>query len=444
MPLTNTAILAAKPAEKPYKLPDEKGLFLLVHPNGSKYWRQKYRLGGKEKMLAHGIYPDVGLKDARTRRDEARKLLANDIDPGADRKAQKSAKLDLARNSFEAVACAWYERKSKKLAESTKFKMWRRLELYVLPVIGARPVSEIVARDMLDIVRAIEAKGALEIAKRMHNTCGRISRYAVTEGLVDRNPTADIDLCDVLAERLERHHASIRDPKEVGGLLRAIDGFTGAFTTRCAMKLAAYTFVRPGELRHAEWSEFDFDKAEWRVPGPKMKMKELHIVPLSTQAIAVFLELKALTGNDRYCFPGERSRDRPMSENTVNAALRRMGFSKEEMTGHGFRSTASTLLHEMGWTHAVIERQLAHGERNKVAAAYNFAEYLPDRRKMMQAWADYLDKLKAGAEVIPLHGNAALAISVVLDRAMQQHRRCIGTTPRVSSRASYAPHYFNA
>ncbi|MGP1666550.1 MAG: tyrosine-type recombinase/integrase, partial [Rhodanobacter sp.] len=216
-------------------------------------------------------------------------------------------------------------------------------------------------------------------------------------------PSRDIELKDILPPADVQHHASVTDPKEVGGLLRAIEGFTGAFATRCALRLGALVFVRPGELRHAEWTEFDFEKAEWRIPADKMKMKEQHIVPLSAQAVAVLREIQSLTGRGRYVFPSERGGGRPMSENTINAALRRLGYAKNEMTGHGFRSTASTLLHELGLPHAVIERQLAHGERNKVSAAYNFAEHLPERRKMMQQWADYLDKLKAGADVITLH-----------------------------------------
>jgi len=249
----------------------------------------------------------------------------------------------------------------------------------------------------------------VDIARRVHNYIGRIFRYAVGRGLVGRDPSRDIELKDILPPANVLHHASVFEPKEVGALLRAIDGFTGSLTTRCALRLGALAFVRPGELRHAEWTEFDFEKAEWRIPAAKMKMKEQHIVPLSTQAVAVLREIQSLTGSGRYVFPSERGGGRPMSENTVNAALRRLGYAKNEMTGHGFRSTASTLLHELGLPHAAIERQLAHGERNKVSAAYNFAEHLPERRKMMQQWADYLDKLKSGAEVIQLHPAAAHA-----------------------------------
>ncbi len=246
----------------------------------------------------------------------------------------------------------------------------------------------------------------MDIAKRTHNLVARVFRYAVGYGLCPRDPSCDIEPRDVLAAPTVRHHSSLTDPNDVGALLRAIEGFTGALATRCALKLAALTFVRPGELRHAEWGEFDFDKAEGRIPKGKMKMKEQHIVPLSEQAIAVLREIQPLTGPGRYVFPSERTGARPMSENTVNAALRRLGYTKEEMTGHGFRSMASTRLHELGYPHAVIERQLAHGECNKVNASYNFAEYLPERRKMMEGWADYLGSLKTGADVIPI-GRAA-------------------------------------
>jgi integrase len=275
------------------------------------------------------------------------------------------------------------------------------------PVIGNRPIASLGASDLIRVIERIEQRGSVDIARRVHNYIGRVFRYAVGRGLTDRDPSRDIELKDILPPADVRHHASVTDPKEVGGLLRAIEGFTGAFTTRCALRLGALVFVRPGELRHAEWTEFDFEKAEWRIPANKMKMKEQHIVPLSAQAIAVLREVQSLTGRGRYVFPSERAGGRPMSENTINAALRRLGYAKNEMTGHGFRSTASTLLHELGLPHVVIERQLAHGERNKVSAAYNFAEHLPERRKMMQQWADYLDKLKAGADVIQLRGQAA-------------------------------------
>ena len=408
MALTDTAIRKAKNADqKPYKLPDEKGLLLLVTPAGGKLWRFNYRFGGKQKTLALGNYPDVPLARAREKRDEARRLLADDIDPSELRKATKAMRADLAANTLEVIGREWYAKNAPKMADQTKKTMSRWLEKEIFPILGNKPIASITAPDLLVVIKRIEGRGALDIARRVHNLCGRIFRYAVGHGKIDRDPSRDIELKDILPPQNIKHHSSVIDPKQVGELMRAIDCFTGSFITQCALQLAPLVFTRPGELRQAEWSEFDFEKSEWRIPANKMKMKEQHIVPLSTQAVAILKEIKTVTGHGRYLFPGERTHERPMSENTINAALRRLGYTKEEMTGHGFRSMASTLLHELGLSHAVIESQLAHGERNKVSAAYNFAKYLPERRKMMQQWADYLDKLKAGAKVIPLHGEAA-------------------------------------
>ena len=407
MPLTNTAISKAKPTDKPLRMFDGGGMYLEISPTGGKLWRLKYRFAGKEKRLALGTYPDVSLARAREKRDEARRLLAEDIDPGEHRKATKAMQAGLSANTFEVIAREWHAKVAPNQAESTQKKRLRFLEGDVFPFIGKRPIAELAAPDLLAVIHRIEGRGAMDIARRVHNICGRVFRYAVGKGLASRDPSRDIELKDILPPADVAHHASVSEPKAAAELLRAIDGFTGSFTTRCALRLAPLVFVRPGELRHAEWNEFDFAKAEWRIPAGKMKMKEQHIVPLAHQAVFILREIHALTGGGRYVFPGERTSQRPMSENTINAALRRMGYTKEEMTGHGFRSMASTLLHELGLAHAVIERQLAHGERNKVSAAYNYAEYLPERKKMMQQWADYLDKLKAGAEVIPLHGNAA-------------------------------------
>jgi len=407
MPLTDTAVRNAKPGAKPAKIFDERGLFLIVTPAGGKWWRFRYSFDRKEKLLALGTYPDVSLASARQKRDEARTLLASGTDPSEQRKAAKAQRAGLTANTFEVIGREWYAKVAAGMAESTKTDLLRRLETYIFPEIGDKPIANLVAADLLRVIKLIEKRGALDVARRAHNIMGRIFRYAVGHGIAPRDPSRDIELGDILPPADVQHHASVTNPKAVGGLLRAIDGFTGAYATRCALRLAALVFVRPGELRHAEWTEFDFDKAEWRIPASKMKMKEQHIVPLSAQAVDILRELQPLTGGGRYVFPSERGGARPMSENTVNAALRRMGYPKEEMTGHGFRSMASTLLHELGLPHAVIERQLAHGERNKVSAAYNFAEHLPERRKLMQQWADYLDKLKTGAEVIPLHGHAA-------------------------------------
>jgi integrase len=407
MPLTDATIRKAKRSTKPARLFDGGGLYLEVRPTGAKLWRLKYRFDGKEKLLALGIYPVVPLATARDKRDQARKLLADGTDPGEHRKAKKAERVGLATNTFEAIGREWYAKNAPALADSTKGKLLRFLETDVFPWIGARPIANLAATDLIQVIERIERRGAMDIARRVYNVIGRIFRYAVGRGLANRDPSRDIELKDILPPADVQHHASVTEPKAVGGLLRAIDGFTGALATRCALRLAALVFVRPGELRHAEWTEFDFEKAEWRIPAGKMKMKEQHIVPLSDQAVGMLREIQPLTGTGRYVFPSERGGGRPMSENTINAALRRMGYAKEEMTGHGFRSMASTLLHELGLPHAAIERQLAHGERNKVSAAYNFAEHLPERRKMMQQWADYLDKLKTGADVIPIHGKAA-------------------------------------
>lgn len=407
MPLTDTTVRNAKPGVKPVKISDERGLHLMVTPSGGKLWRFRYAFSGKEKLLSLGAYPDVSLAGARDRRDQARKQLANGIDPSEQRKAAKATRAGLAANTFEVIGREWYAKAMADKAETTKQKLLRRLEVDVFPWIGARPVADLLPADLVRIIERIEQRGAVDLAKRVYNAVGRIFKYAVTKGFANSNPAQTIDLNLILTQKGVQHHASVTDPKAVGELLRAIDGFTGAFITRCALRMAAYTFVRPGDLRHAEWTEIDFDKIEWRIQAGKMKMKEQHIVPLSSQAIAILKEIQPLTGSGRYVFPSERGQSAVMSENTINAALRRLGYAKEEMTGHGFRSMASTLLHELGLPHAVIERQLAHGERNKVSAAYNFAEYLPERRKMMQQWADYLDKLKVGADVIPLHGSAA-------------------------------------
>ncbi|HEX5126643.1 MAG TPA: integrase arm-type DNA-binding domain-containing protein [Rhodocyclaceae bacterium] len=407
MALSDIELKNAKTSHKPLKLSDGKGLFLLVHSNGSKYWRWSYRFDGKQKTLALGVYPDVSLKKARADCEDARKLLATGTDPGLERKSTKSARKIAAANTFETIAREWYKKTAPSLADSTRTTLLRRLETDVFPWIGSRPIADLVAPDLLQVIRRVENRGATDVAKRVHNVCGRIFRYAVGHGIAQRDPSRDIELKDVLAPVAVQHHASVKTPEETGELLRAISGYTGSFVSRSALQFAPLVFVRPGELRHAEWSEFNLDKAEWRIPASKMKMDEQHIIPLSSQALKVLREIQPLTGAGRYVFPSERSAARPMSENTINAALRRMGYTNEEHTGHGFRSTASTLLHELGWPHTVIERQLAHGERNKVAAAYNFAEYLPERKKMMQVWADYLDKLRVGAEVVNLHSAAA-------------------------------------
>ena len=400
MALSDKAIRAAKHADKPVRLFDAGGLYLELAPNGGKWWRLKYRHAGKEKRLSLGVYPHVALKQARERRDEAKKLLANGIDPSEQRKAHKAAVTERAANSFEAVAREWFASFSKNWVKGHSDKIIRRLEHNIFPYLGGRPIAEITSREVLAVLRRVEKRGAIETAHRTKQNCSQVFRYAVAAGRAERDPT--VDLRGALTPTSERHHPSIIDPKAIGALLRAIDGYEGSPVTKCALKLAPLTIVRPGELRRAEWSEFNFDKAEWRIPAERMKMREQHIVPLSKQAVAVLKELHPLTGQKSYVFPGARTNGRPMSENTVNAALRRLGYTKDQMTGHGFRSMASTHLNEQGWHRDAIERQLAHAERDDVRAAYNFAEHLPERRKMMQAWADYLDGLRAGAVVVQI------------------------------------------
>lgn len=405
MPLTDVAVRTTKPGEKPFKLADEKGLFLYVQPTGAKLWRQKYRFGGKEKLLAHGVYPDVSLKEARERRDQARKFLADGIDPGEQRKAQKAVGEASAANSFEVVAREWYGRFLIQWTPSHAERIIRRLERDIFPWLGSRPIAEIKAHDLLSTVRRIESRGAVETAHRALQNCSQVFRYAIATGRAERDPTPD--LRGALPPVKETHLAAMTDPKDVAALLRAIDGYEGSYVTKSALRLAPLLFVRPGELRKAEWVEFDLDSAEWNIPAERMKMREPHLVPLSTQAVATLRELHPLTGKGRYVFPGARTNSRPMSDNAVLAALRRMGFSKDEMTGHGFRAMARTILDEvLGVRPDFIEHQLAHAVRDPNGRAYNRTAHLVERKKMMQLWADYLDKLKSGAEVINLHSVA--------------------------------------
>lgn len=392
MPLTDIAVRNAKPDNsKTLRLKDERGLYLEVSPAGGKWWRLRYWIGGKENRLSLGVYPDVSLKEARERRDEARRQIANGIDPSQVRKAG-AAEANADKETFEIVAREWFAKYLHTWTDNTATTVITRLEKDIFPYLGSMPIREITAPELLATIRRIESRGAVETARRDLQKCGQILGYAVATGRATRNVAAD--LRGAIAPPKKRHFASIHEPKEIGELLRAIEGYKGSLVTRCALKFAPLTFVRPGELRHAEWAEIDMDTAEWRIPAARMKMREKHIVPLSRQALEVLQELHPLTGSSRYVFPGERSFARPMSENTVLAALRRLGYEKGEMTGHGFRSMASTMLHEQGWPSDVVERQLAHGDRDKIRASYNFAQHLPERRKMMQAWADYLDSLR--------------------------------------------------
>jgi len=404
MPLTDTAIRNAKPGDKPAKLFDERGLFLLVTPSGGKWWRFKYRFEGKEKLLSLGVYPDVSLKEARDKRDEARKQIAAGIDPGENRKAQKSARADRAANSFEVIAREWFAKYSSTWAATHSQRIIRRLESDIFPWIGGKPITEVTAPELLATVRRIEERGAVETAHRVLGNCGQIFRYGVATGRAERDPTSD--LRGALPPVKGGHFASTTDPKRVADLLRAMDGYEGTFTVRCALRLAPLVFVRPGELRHAEWAEIDLEAAEWRYIVTKTNTP--HIVPLARQAVEILRELHPLTGRGRFVFPGARSSTRPMSENAILAALRRLGIGKDEMSGHGFRAMARTILDEvLGVRPDYIEHQLAHAVRDPNGRAYNRTAHLPERQKMMQQWADYLDILKAGAEVIPLHGKQA-------------------------------------
>jgi len=391
MPLTDIAIRSAKPTDKQFKLFDEGGLFLIITPSGGRWWRFKYRYEGKEKLLSMGTYPEVSLKDARDKRDSARKQVAAGIDPSSHRKAVKLTAETNAANSFEVVAREWFSKLLPSWTEGHAEKILSRLERLIFPHIGARPIASITAQELLAVLRRIEAKGTVETAHRALQNCGQVFRYGIATGRAERDIGAD--LRGALASVKVKHHPSITEPKAIGALMRAIRDYDGEPITQAALRLAPLVFVRAGELRKAEWSEINFDESEWRIPAERMKMRVVHVVPLSEQAIGVLKEIHLLTGRGKYIFTGARTNGRPMSENTINAALRRLGYTKEEMTGHGFRSMASTVLNEQGWNRDAIERQLAHAERNDIRAAYNYAEHLKERKRMMQHWADYLDEL---------------------------------------------------
>ncbi len=393
MSLTDTAIRTAKVQGKPYKLYDERGLFLLVTPTGSLLWRFKYRFSGVEKLISLGMYPDVRLKDARAKREEARRLVAAGADPSVKRQVEKNA----LANTFEAVAEEWLDNKRATLSEGTWQRDRDQLTKMVGPYLGNRPIADIEAPELLAILRRLEKRGVRDTAHRVRAVCGRVFRYAIATGRARRDISADLK--GALAPKASKSYPAIIDPAQVGQLLRAIAEYDGQRTTYAALQLAPYVFVRPGELRRAEWVEIDLERGEWRIPGERMKMGELHIVPLARQVAEIFRDLRMLTGGNRFVFPAIGKASRPLSNNTLNAALRRIGYSQEEMTAHGFRTTASTLLNELGWNPDVIELQLAHKERNKVRAAYNRAQRLDERRKMMQAWADHLDELRAAGSV---------------------------------------------
>ena len=399
MALTDTTIKNAKPGNKPAKIFDERGLFLLVTPRGGKWWRLRYRFNDKEKLLSLGVYPDVGLKDARSRRDDARKLLANGIDPGEHRKITKAARVERAANSFEAITREWFAKHARTWTGPHANRIMRRFERDVFPWLGGKPIADIKAPELLAALRRIESRGALETAHRALSNCGQVLRYAIATGRADRDISAD--LRGALPPVKEAHFAAVTEPKRVAELLRAFDGYQGTLTVCCALKLAPLTFVRPGELRRAKWADFDLDAAEWRFTVTKTD--SAHIVPLAKQAVDILRDLHAVTGTGSYVFPGARSVTRPMSDNAILAAMRRLGIPADEMTGHGFRAMARTILDEvLGFRPDLIEHQLAHAVRDPNGRAYNRTAHLPERRKMMQAWADYLDGLAAGGEVVPL------------------------------------------
>lgn len=404
MPISDTAIRKAKPTGKTQRLFDGGGLYLEITPAGGKLWRQKYRFAGKEKRLSHGTYPEVTLAEARERRDAARKLLAAEVDPGENKKAVRAATQNRSGNSFEVVAREWLANRAWVERYMVKVTAW--MENDVFPWIGSRPVAEVAAPDFLSVARRIEARGAIESAHRILQNCGQVMRYAIATGRATHNPVSDLK--GALAPSPENHHAAITAPAEIGALLRAIDGYKGSLVTRIALQLAPLVFVRPGELRNAEWTEIDLDAAEWNIPSHKMKTRQAHLVPLSRQAVALLEDLQPLTARSVYVFPGGRSSKRPMSDNAINAGLRRMGFDKETMTGHGFRAMARTVLDEvLNFRPDYIEHQLAHAVRDPNGRAYNRTAHLAERRKMMQVWADYLDTLKAGKGITPAGNKAA-------------------------------------
>lgn len=403
MSLTNTAIRNLKPGKATARHFDERGLYLEVAPAGGKWWRLKYRFAGKEKRLSLGVYPVVSLKDARDRRDEARKLLAAGIDPSANRRAEKAANADRVANSFEVVAREWYQKHFDSWSASHRVRLLRLFERDIFPWIGNRPISEIEAPELLKVVRRIEDRGAVETAHRALQNCGQVFRYAIATGRAKRSPAGD--LRGALIPVKGNHFAAATEPEKLAEILRAIDGYEGMFTVRCALRLAPLVFVRPGELRQAEWKDVDLDAAEWRYTATKTKTP--HIVPLSRQTVEILREIQPLTCKGRYVFPGARTARRPMSDNAILAAMRRMGIPKNEMTGHGFRAAARTILDEvLGFRPDIIEHQLAHAVKDPNGTAYNRTAFLPERRKMMQQWADYLDSLKAGAEVVSINQRA--------------------------------------
>jgi len=402
MPLSDIQVKTAKPAEKPLRLFDGGGMYLEISPTGGKLWRMKYRFEGKEKRLSFGIYPGVSLREARDRREEARKQLAQGIDPAAQKKALKAAKAEGNANSFEVVAREWFDKFKTTRTEGHTSKIIARLERDIFPWLGAQPIASISAPDVLAVLRRIEDRGAIETAHRAKGDISMVMRYGISTGRATRDPCPDLK--GALAPSVPKHFAAIVEPKEVGSFLRTMDGYTGTLMVRVALKLAPLLFCRPGELRHMKWSQIDLEAAEWRYTASKTKTD--HLVPLARQAVDSLREIHPLTGRHEYVFAGYDPK-RPMSGNTVNAALRRMGFdTQREITGHGFRAMARTILAEqLHVKPEVIEHQLAHKVADPLGAAYNRTKFLKERKEMMQQWADYLDKLRGGATVVLFRGN---------------------------------------
>jgi len=399
--LSDTAIRKAKPADTPLKLRDGGGLYLLVRPDGARWWRWDYRrpVTGKRNTLSLGVYPDVGLAEARQRHAEARKRLAAGVDPGEQRKAEKAATAERKANTFGAVAREWWAKREKEIVAGTAKRENRLLETYLLPYIGQLPIADITAPALLAALRKPESSGKVETAHRARSLAGQVFRYAVATGRAERNPAAD--LIGALATPKGEHFASVTEPDQMGPLLRALYGYGGTPAVAAALKLAPLVFVRPGELRQARWADIDLDAAEWRYTASKTGTP--HVVPLATQAVEILRELHLLTGRGEYVFPSARGKGRPMSDAAINAAMRRMGIDADTMTGHGFRAMARTVLDEvLGFRPDYIEHQLAHAVRDPNGRAYNRTAHLPERRKMMQGWADYLDTLRTGGNVVPL------------------------------------------
>ena len=405
MELTDTEIKKAKAKEKAYSMGDGGGLYLWVKPTGGKLWRWSYRFDGKEKLMSLGKYPDVSLAQARERHSEARKLFATGVDPMAQRKAEKTAEKAAIENSFQSVAAQWLQHwqdgKSPRHVEYIK----RRMDADILPRLGPRPIAEIEAPELVAMANAIQDRGARDIAKRALETVGQVFRFGIAHGYSKRNPASEIRPSDILRSTRKVNYSRV-DARELPALLRNIEVYQGTHVTRLAMKLIALTFVRTSELIGAKWTEFDLEAGRWNIPPERMKMRTLHIVPMTSQALEVLDTLRTLTGESEWLFPGDRNANKPMSNNTILKALERMGY-KGRMTGHGFRGLASTILHEQGYAHDHIELQLAHAPRNAVSAAYNHALYLEPRAKMMQDWADFLERTQRGGKVLPFRGTAA-------------------------------------